>query len=73
MSSLDSQPETQVEVDEESARVAELLGGYRVLRAEVRNSLDAHELLLQGLPAKALTHLYENLVVLRQDPSFELG
>jgi putative toxin-antitoxin system antitoxin component (TIGR02293 family) len=61
----------ELEIKEETTRVAELLGGYRILRVEVRNSLDAHELLLQGLPAKALTHLFENLVLIRQDRSFE--
>ncbi len=35
------------------------------------NRLDAHDLLVEGLPGKALTHLIDNLVVLRHEPSFE--
>jgi putative toxin-antitoxin system antitoxin component (TIGR02293 family) len=55
----------------ELQRVAELLGGSRVLRRPVKSPLDAHEMLLHGLPAKALTHLVENLVVLQRTPSLE--
>jgi len=49
-------------------RVAELLGGARILRQPVESSLDAHELLLQGLPGRALTHLVDSLVI-RHDPT----
>ncbi len=52
-------------------RVAELLGGARVLRHTLRNSLDAHEMLLQGLPGKALRHLVDNFVVLQKTASLE--
>ncbi|HXQ68117.1 MAG TPA: antitoxin Xre/MbcA/ParS toxin-binding domain-containing protein [Alphaproteobacteria bacterium] len=48
----------------EIQRVAELLGGARILRRQVRNSLDAHELLLKGLPGRALTHLIDSLVLI---------
>ena len=55
----------------ELQRVAELLGGERVFRRRLRSSLDAHEMLLQGLPETALTHLIDNLVVLRPAASLE--
>jgi putative toxin-antitoxin system antitoxin component (TIGR02293 family) len=53
------------------ADVAGLLGAASTLRKVPRNSLEAHELLLRGLPAKALTFLVENFVSLRWDDSFE--
>ena len=53
------------------ARVAELLGGRRTLRKYPQDPLEAHEMLLRGLPAKALTSLVENLVILRWDPALE--
>jgi putative toxin-antitoxin system antitoxin component (TIGR02293 family) len=55
----------------ELQRVADLLGGSRILRPNVRNPLDAHELLLQGLPGKALSHLIDNLVVIGGTGAFE--
>jgi putative toxin-antitoxin system antitoxin component (TIGR02293 family) len=55
----------------ELRRVADLLGGARVLRHPLTNSLDAHEMLLQGLPAKALSHLVDNLVILQRTTSLE--
>jgi putative toxin-antitoxin system antitoxin component (TIGR02293 family) len=56
---------------EELQRVANLLGGSRVLRRRLSNSLDAHEMLLQGLPAKALSHLVDHLVIIKRTASFE--
>jgi putative toxin-antitoxin system antitoxin component (TIGR02293 family) len=55
----------------ELQRVADLLGGARILRRQLRNPLDAHEMLLKGLPGKALSHLIENLVVLPVEASLE--
>jgi len=52
-------------------RVVELLGGARILRHPPGNPLDAHEMLVQGLPAKALRHLVDNLVVLNKTSSLE--
>src|SRR5271165_1800696 len=54
----------------ELSKVAELLGGQQVLRRQLQNSLEAHEMLAQGLPGKALTHFVDNLVVLNWDESF---
>jgi len=53
------------------ADVAGLLGATSTLRKVPRNPLEAHELLLRGLPTKALTHLVQNFVFLNWDDSFE--
>lgn len=53
------------------ARVARLLGGARVLRRPLRSALDAHEMIVRGLPAKSLTHLIDSLVVIRRTASLE--
>ena len=50
--------------------VARLLGATHTLRSVPRNPLEAHEMLLRGLPTKALTHLVKNFAVLRWDDSF---
>ena len=52
-------------------RTADLLGGSRVLRHRLSNPLDAHEMLLDGLPGAALTHLLQNLLVLGKPASLE--
>jgi putative toxin-antitoxin system antitoxin component (TIGR02293 family) len=54
----------------EIAKVTELLGGQQVLRRELEDSLQAHELLVHGLPSKALTHLVKTFVVLSWDDAF---
>lgn len=58
--------QTALVKEQESAfeRVANLLGGPRVLKREVHTPLDAHELLLKGLPGKALLHLIDRLQLL---------
>jgi putative toxin-antitoxin system antitoxin component (TIGR02293 family) len=65
----ESKPSTTEAVELE--RVTALLGGRRVLRRVPRNPLDAHEMLLRGLPGQALSHLIGNLVVLRRSASLE--
>jgi putative toxin-antitoxin system antitoxin component (TIGR02293 family) len=55
----------------ELKRVSALLGGRRVLRHVPRNPLDAHEMLLRGLPGQALSHLIDSLVVLQRTASLE--
>lgn len=53
------------------ARVAALLGGGPALPLPIRTPLDAHEMLLQGLPARALIHLLDSFVVLHRTESLE--
>ncbi|HEY4857683.1 MAG TPA: antitoxin Xre/MbcA/ParS toxin-binding domain-containing protein [Xanthobacteraceae bacterium] len=52
------------------AEIAGLLGASRTLRKVPQNFLEAHEMLLRGLPAAALTHLVESFESLRWDESF---
>ncbi|MFC3204780.1 type II RES/Xre toxin-antitoxin system antitoxin [Aquamicrobium soli] len=52
-------------------KVAELLGGARVLSRRVTSTLDAHELLLHGLPGSALDHLVGRLVFIHKTESLE--
>lgn len=52
-------------------KVAKLLGGSRVLSRQITSPLDAHELLLHGLPTSALNHLIAHLAVLRKGDSLE--
>jgi putative toxin-antitoxin system antitoxin component (TIGR02293 family) len=48
----------------EISRAADLLGGSRVLRCQLRDPLDVHEILSRGLPREALTTLIGNVSVL---------
>jgi putative toxin-antitoxin system antitoxin component (TIGR02293 family) len=42
-------------------RVVELFGGPRVLRHKLRNTLEVHDALAEGLPGAAVTHLIDNV------------
>ncbi len=55
----------------ELTRVANLLGGTRTLGRQLKSPLDAHEVLLRGLPGEAVTHLVDRLVSLDLNTSFE--
>ena len=55
----------------ELRRVTDLLGGSRVLRQTPRSRLDAHEMLLRGLPGSALTHLVNSLTIIERSTSLE--
>ena len=67
----------RIEADRQSAhnvelqRVAALLGGERVLRHALKDPLDVHDMLLLGLPGKALIHLIGSFVVLHKTESLE--
>lgn len=52
-------------------KVTELLGGARLLSRRVTSPLDAHELLLRGLPPSALDHLVRQLVSIHKTDSLE--
>ncbi len=47
-------------------RATELLGGKKVFQHPLDDALDVHEMLLQGLPLAALTHLIDNLSVIHK-------
>ncbi|GGF16368.1 antitoxin [Aliidongia dinghuensis] len=55
----------------ELQQVVNLLGGNRVLRQAPANTIDAHQLLLAGLPETALRHLVDKLLVLAKTESLE--
>ena len=55
----------------ELQKIEALLGGSRVLARRLTNALDAHELLLHGLPASALEHLVGSLIVIGKNDSLE--
>lgn len=48
-------------------KVADLLGGPRILSRRITSTLDAHELLLNGLPGSALTHFVSHLLFIQTD------
>lgn len=52
-------------------RVAMLLGGARVLGRKLDSGLDAHDMILRGLPGQALTHLVGGLQVIELTQSLE--
>lgn len=62
--------ETQSNEGTRLAAVASLLGAPSTFRKVPQSPLEAHEMLLNGLPSRALWHLVENLVFLRWDDSF---
>jgi len=47
-------------------QVARLLGGDRIVRRQLNNPLDVHEVLVRGLPGTALLHLMDNLAVVHR-------
>ena len=52
-------------------KTAALLGGARILSRPIASALDAHELLMDGLPVAALDHLVERLAVIGKSESIE--
>ncbi|HKO89749.1 MAG TPA: antitoxin Xre/MbcA/ParS toxin-binding domain-containing protein [Polyangiaceae bacterium] len=53
--------------DENFKSVVKLLGGKKVLRRTLTTRLDAHDLILSGLPSAALLHLAGNVAWLREE------
>lgn len=51
-------------VVDDAVRAFELLGGRRVIKQSVRNALDAHDVIVRGIPTQALVHLVDNVCVL---------
>jgi putative toxin-antitoxin system antitoxin component (TIGR02293 family) len=56
---------------EEFRQIANLLGGTRILHRQPGSRLDAHEMLLRGLPGAALQHLVDSVIILQSPSSFE--
>ncbi|HEU4581277.1 MAG TPA: antitoxin Xre/MbcA/ParS toxin-binding domain-containing protein [Polyangiaceae bacterium] len=57
--------------DENIESVVKLLGGSKVLRKRLSTRLDAHDLILSGLPSAALLHLASNVVCLREEEDIQ--
>src|SRR6266481_4276922 len=51
--------------------VADLLGGSKLLKWQLKGPLDAHDMLLRGLPGAALSYLVDSLVLLHDPLSLE--
>ena len=54
-------------------QVVKLLGGKQILRQQPKDSLAAHELLVNGLPGKAAVHLVGSFQFLETKESVENG
>lgn len=57
--------------EDAAARAYRLLGGRKVLRRPVQNALEAHDLILDGLPSDALLRLIEGAQVLSRGDALE--
>ncbi len=64
-------PPASSEIPAELQGAAALLGGARVLKHDVTDALDAHDMILQGMPARALTHLIGALQLIEPTTSLE--
>jgi putative toxin-antitoxin system antitoxin component (TIGR02293 family) len=51
-------------VENSVARAYDLLGGLETIKAPIRNSLDAHDVLMRGLPSGTLMHLVRAVTIL---------
>jgi putative toxin-antitoxin system antitoxin component (TIGR02293 family) len=66
----DDNPDSK-ELGSHLQKVADLLGGPRILSRRITSVLDAHELLVRGLPRSALNHLVHELLVIHKTDSLE--
>jgi putative toxin-antitoxin system antitoxin component (TIGR02293 family) len=69
--SIQPKADTHPSQDAELRRIIALLGGDRVLDHPPESPIEVHDMLLHGLPGKALTHLVDSVVVLRKAASLE--
>ena len=57
--------------DAQVEEVVDVLGGSKVFKTRPAGPLDAHDLLLQGLPGAALTHLIDSFALLKDPATLE--
>ncbi len=50
--------------ENDAIRAYRLLGGGKIMKRDVRSALDAHDLIVQGIPSKSLFHLVDGVQVL---------
>lgn len=60
-----------VTAEHDIARTYALLGGSETIRKPVRNNLEAHDILMLGLPSAALLHLTSQVAFLTTDAVLE--
>jgi putative toxin-antitoxin system antitoxin component (TIGR02293 family) len=60
-----------VSAENDIARTYALLGGRDTIRKPVRNNLEAHDILMLGLPSAALLHLTSQVAFLATDAVLE--
>jgi putative toxin-antitoxin system antitoxin component (TIGR02293 family) len=65
------EPELRADEGVSLRRVANLLGGAKSLRHSLSTPLEAHEMLMRGLPASALNHLLASLLSLHGEALLE--
>lgn len=58
-------------IEHDIARTYALLGGKETIRTPVRNNLEAHDILMQGLPSAALLYLTSQVAFLSVDAALE--
>lgn len=60
-----------VQIESDVGRTVSLLGGTAAIQTEIRNAMDAHEVLLKGLPTDALLHLVSAVTFLERDDALK--
>jgi putative toxin-antitoxin system antitoxin component (TIGR02293 family) len=58
-------------VEPEFERMVDLFGGPKVLGSSIASPLDAHEMIMHGIPAQALESLVRHLTVIDPTDAFE--
>lgn len=53
----------QAQEDPEIVRTVEVLGGRRILHRHIRNRLEAHDVIKEGLPGQVLNHLVIHVAI----------
>lgn len=60
-----------MQIENDIGRTVGLLGGDDAIQAQVRTTMDAHDLLQKGLPADALLHLVSTVSFLEKDDALK--
>lgn len=58
-------------VENEAIRAYDLLGGKNTIKTPVKNALDAHDVLVRGLPPSTLLHLVNDVHMLSSGDALE--
>jgi len=59
------------QTENEVTRAYRLLGGNKTIKGSVNNALDAHDLLVKGLPTSTLLHLVNEVLMLSSEGALE--